>query len=941
MKQVIIIFITLFSIDLFSQAVGIGTTTPDTSAILDITSTNKGLLIPRMDSIQRTQIPAPAQGLMIYQTNGNKGFYYHNGTVWQKIGGDGNEWTKNGANEIYTTKSIGIGNSNPDDYAMLDITSTEKGILIPRMSQSQRDAILNPDGGLIIYQTGVNKGLYHFDGGDDTWKKVGDGPFSWTDGTGTVYTNNRVGIGNNNPNNSALLDLTSTTKGFLLPRMSTAQRDAIVLPTQGLKIFNTDDRCEDTYDGSKWAKNCDMKQNGDASLPANNWRPRADFPGGERYFTTCFSIGSKIYLGLGQRTVNDSTIRKDFWEYNTETDVWTRKADFGGGFRTEAVGFSIGSKGYIGTGYDGVDRKKDFWEYDPNTNVWTQKLDFGGTARIRAVGFSISTKGYVGTGEDSGGDKNDFWEYDPSLNTWTQKANFGGLPRELAVGFSIGVKGYIGTGLTTVEMKDFWEFTPAGSGLGNWVQKADFGGDERYSAVGFSIGTRGYIGTGSGNPRNEFWEYNQLTNIWTRKADVSGNERSLPCGCSVGNKGYLGTGITNNSLPMLDDFWVYNSEPEQGKEYIETIPKDAISYKTHDWTSEGNKLSTTLTNVNTEINGTLVVKDSTVIENIKLKDNQIQAFNAFQDLIFNNNGGDIEIGNSLSPSSNLTIHANNSMFNGINEEGIINLGGGSTTFKLKIDKNRIQTTNGNLGSFLLLQPFGGNIGIGENNPDALLHLKGQQNNDFRHIMLEDDNSTAYSLVTCSDNFVVINSSNTGDFIFRNGSTNVDVLSVSPAGNLTIPSNTATKLNSGSWAGTSDIRLKKNIVPYISGLSDLLKIQPIKFNYNNKITSDTTTEYISVIAQELQKIAPYMVSESKNLAPDGTAYLQIDNSAMTYMLINAVKEQQKIIEELKMTLLQSRSTIEELKTKSELDISLLKSEIESIKELLFNQKISNK
>ena len=90
---------------------------------------------------------------------------------------------------------------------------------------------------------------------------------------------------------------------------------------------------------------------------------------------------------------------KDFWEYDPAANTWTQKADFGGTARYGAVGFSIGSKGYIGTGYDGS-YIKDFWEYDPAANTWTQKADFGGTARYGAVGFSIGSKGYIGTGYD-------------------------------------------------------------------------------------------------------------------------------------------------------------------------------------------------------------------------------------------------------------------------------------------------------------------------------------------------------------------------------------------------------------------------------------------------------------------------------------------------------------------------------------------------------------
>ena len=65
--------------------VGIGTTNPNTSAALDITSTTKGLLIPRMTETQRDAISSPATGLMIYQTDGTVGFYYYNGSSWSEV----------------------------------------------------------------------------------------------------------------------------------------------------------------------------------------------------------------------------------------------------------------------------------------------------------------------------------------------------------------------------------------------------------------------------------------------------------------------------------------------------------------------------------------------------------------------------------------------------------------------------------------------------------------------------------------------------------------------------------------------------------------------------------------------------------------------------------------------------------------------------------------
>ena len=54
----------------------------DPSAMLDVKSTDKGILIPRMDSLQRVSIAGPATGLLVYQTDATSGFYFYNGTEW-------------------------------------------------------------------------------------------------------------------------------------------------------------------------------------------------------------------------------------------------------------------------------------------------------------------------------------------------------------------------------------------------------------------------------------------------------------------------------------------------------------------------------------------------------------------------------------------------------------------------------------------------------------------------------------------------------------------------------------------------------------------------------------------------------------------------------------------------------------------------------------------
>jgi|GEM_PF-1925326 len=94
----------------FAQNVGINAdgSSPDGSAMLDVKSTNSGILIPRMTQAQRDDISSPATGLMVYQTNGTPGFYYYNGSAWTLIGtGSGSEsdpvFTASPANDITNT----------------------------------------------------------------------------------------------------------------------------------------------------------------------------------------------------------------------------------------------------------------------------------------------------------------------------------------------------------------------------------------------------------------------------------------------------------------------------------------------------------------------------------------------------------------------------------------------------------------------------------------------------------------------------------------------------------------------------------------------------------------------------------------------------------------------------------------------------------------------
>jgi Chaperone of endosialidase len=120
------------------------------------------------------------------------------------------------------------------------------------------------------------------------------------------------------------------------------------------------------------------------------------------------------------------------------------------------------------------------------------------------------------------------------------------------------------------------------------------------------------------------------------------------------------------------------------------------------------------------------------------------------------------------------------------------------------------------------------------------------------------------------------------------------------GNIFITGSTAWKTGGGSWTAISDRRVKKDVADFKEGLSQLLRVRPVQFKYNGLGgTSDDGKQFVGVVAQELEKILPEMVSSRKaKLHPtdsQDTVIEQVDPSNFAYLLINAVQEQQKIIE----------------------------------------------
>lgn len=83
-KMRLFVILIFFQTFIASAQVGIGTTSPNASTVLDVSSTGKGLLVPRLTNAQMLGISSPAAGLVVYNTSSSS-HYMYNGTTWNSL----------------------------------------------------------------------------------------------------------------------------------------------------------------------------------------------------------------------------------------------------------------------------------------------------------------------------------------------------------------------------------------------------------------------------------------------------------------------------------------------------------------------------------------------------------------------------------------------------------------------------------------------------------------------------------------------------------------------------------------------------------------------------------------------------------------------------------------------------------------------------------------
>jgi Chaperone of endosialidase len=246
----------------------------------------------------------------------------------------------------------------------------------------------------------------------------------------------------------------------------------------------------------------------------------------------------------------------------------------------------------------------------------------------------------------------------------------------------------------------------------------------------------------------------------------------------------------------------------------------------------------------------------------------------------------------------------NSLFVAAN--GDIGLGTQSPAEKLHVESGNVFVKSGNV------VVAAGKLGVGLPSPTVPLDVVG--NVKIKGNALIDGFSVWKGNVNA---FMTSNStfySATFAPIMHFDATNarVGIGTITPGHQLELSQDDAVKPNGGSWAGPSDRRLKTDIHSFTDGLEKVLKIQPVRYHYNGKLGLPSDKEFIGVIAQDMQKIAPYTIKKLNH--PSQTEdYLAYDGSAVTYMLVNAVKEQQALIESQQREIAKLQGELSEVQT----------------------------
>jgi len=214
----------------------------------------------------------------------------------------------------------------------------------------------------------------------------------------------------------------------------------------------------------------------------------------------------------------------------------------------------------------------------------------------------------------------------------------------------------------------------------------------------------------------------------------------------------------------------------------------------------------------------------------------------------------------------------------------------------------------------------GNVGIGTASPNAKIDLKQSEDTFLGglHLRRAASLNDTWAIATGTDNNLYMAYANNAsganeaaDFtvfpLVVTSTNRVGIATAAPTDTLSV-NGTASKPGGGSWAVFSDERLKTIKGQFNSGLKALMQLQPLRYQYrpDNALGLKSEAEYVGFGAQAVEQVIPEAVTRNSN------GYLQVNNDPILWTMLNAIKEQQKEIEELRAELRQLREASQKRK-----------------------------
>jgi hypothetical protein len=274
----------------------------------------------------------------------------------------------------------------------------------------------------------------------------------------------------------------------------------------------------------------------------------------------------------------------------------------------------------------------------------------------------------------------------------------------------------------------------------------------------------------------------------------------------------------------------------------------------------------------------------------------------------------VTVGNSSNTEAG-TIRWTGTQFEGFDGTAWGSLGGGSSPWvsaggddvRLNNPAGRVSIGTAAAPQFFLdvapntdsLVRFGQAVVGGEGGRAKFCHTGQQAANNYA---LRQDASGAVFLNTPSAALsLILSEAGTGRVFLFQSRLGIGAVPANPLFLLAVNGDAA-KVGGGPWGALSDERLKKEVKPYKDGLEKLLKLNPVSYKYNGLGgMPDNGKTYIGLIAQEVKESCPYMVGKYsgklKESDKKNTDLLSFDGNAISYMLVNAMKEMEERVRKL--------------------------------------------